>query len=533
MPLSSKGLLKFNEYNDFRSGKGSIRERQYLEDSTDPTLREVEIRTKVTPFLYFAVLVASLSIIGNSLLMLGQDYNLTEFRQTSIVGASTFGGTIGALGAGWLADFSGRKSAIYLASFLFILGSLLMAFSSTFPVLLISRLINGFAIGIGNMIASLYICEISPKFHRGELASYNILLNNFAIFIAVLVGLIFESNGGGWRWMVAVASIPPLLQLFGLLFIPETPRFLVKQGNFEEAKKVLSKIYPNSPHEFLEKEIEVIRSVVAQDSKGSYINLLRYPNLKPFLIVTGIITLQEFCGFDTFTYFSTVILSMAGYNSVNDVLKLSLVVYAGYSLMTALSLYLVDKVGRRKLLLFTLIATILGLFLLGIAFIFITGFSIKLDTCSDYGDNCNGCLFDGRCSFSKQNGGTCVVKVNSIQPNNVYDSCPDNHRRYFVLASLTFALMAYALGLGNIPCLLQSELLPLSIRGRGVGVSSAANWAATFLVGILFLPLAGIITVPGTFWMFAMFTILTWWFVYLFIPETAGRSLEEIQKMFT
>ncbi|CAG8446018.1 10608_t:CDS:2 [Dentiscutata heterogama] len=132
---------------------------------------------------------------------------------------------------------------LYDATILLLLGedSLTMTFSSTFSVLLISRLITGFGIGIGNMIASLYICEISLKFHR----------------------LIFESNGRGWRWMAAVASVPPLLQLFGLLFVSETSRFLVKQGDFENAKKVLSKIYPNSPYEFLNKEIEVIHAAIA------------------------------------------------------------------------------------------------------------------------------------------------------------------------------------------------------------------------------------------------------------------------------
>ncbi|RIB12155.1 general substrate transporter [Gigaspora rosea] len=511
---------------------------QYLDDS-DPTLREVEVRTKVTPFLYYIVIVASLSgfavgydtaIVGNALLMLGKDYNLTDTSKTMIVGATTLGGTIGSLGAGWLADFSGRKSAIYVAAAFFIIGSLLMALSSTFTVLLISRLISGFGIGIGNMIATLYICEISPKFHRGELVTYNMVLSNAAIIISVLTGLLFESYSGGWRWMSAAASVIPLIQLFALLFIPETPRFLVKKSDFENARKVLSEIYPNSSHEFLDKEIEAIRSVVAEDTKSSYIDLLHYPNLKPSLIVIAIITLPEFCGFDTIMYYSTILLTMAGYNNVNDILKISLIVYGLNFIATVLGLFLVDRVGRRKLLLYTLFAAIIGLFLLGLSFVFITGFTTKQDTCSDYKNNCNGCLGDGRCVFSKQNGGICVLKDN-FNLFDAYDTCPNNHTSVFIICSLTFSLMTYALGLGNVPWLLQSELLPLNIRGRGVGVSTASNWVFTFVFAISFLPLVGVITVSGTLWMYAIFTLLTWWFVFLFIPETAGKSLEEIEKL--
>ncbi|KAF0369944.1 general substrate transporter [Gigaspora margarita] len=405
-----------------------------------------------------------------------------------------------------------------------------MALSSTFTVLLISRFISGCGIGIGNMIATLYICEISPKFHRGVLVSCNMVLSNAALIISILTGILFESNGGGWRWMSAAASVIPLIQLFAVLFIPETPRFLVKKRDFEEARKVLSDIYPNSSNEFLDKEIEAIRSVIVEDTKGSYIDLIHYPNLKPTLIVTGVITLPEFCGFDTIMYYSTILLNMSGYSNVNDILKISLIVYGLNFIATVLGLLLVDRVGRRKLLLYTLFAAIIGLFLLGLAFVFITGFTTKQNTCSDYRNNCNGCLGDGRCVFSKQNGGICVLK-NNLNLSDAYDSCPNNHLNVFVICSLAFSLMTYAAGFGNVPWLLQSELLPLNIRGRGVGVSTASNWVFTFVFAVLFLPLIGIITVSGTIWMFAIFTLLSWWFVFLFIPETAGRSLEEIEKL--
>ncbi|CAG8775428.1 15308_t:CDS:2 [Gigaspora margarita] len=383
-------------------------EKKYISQyDSDSTLREVEVKTKVTPFLYYIVIVASLSgfavgydtgVVGNALLMLAKDYNLNDVSKTMIVGATTLGGTVGSLGAGWLADYSGRKSAIYVAASFFVIGSLIMALSSTFTVLLISRFISGCGIGIGNMIATLYICEISPKFHRGVLVSCNMVLSNAALIISILTGILFESNGGGWRWMSAAASVIPLIQLFAVLFIPETPRFLVKKRDFEEARKVLSDIYPNSSNEFLDKEIEAIRSVIVEDTK-------------------------------------------------------------------------VDRVGRRKLLLYTLFAAIIGLFLLGLAFVFISGFTIKQNTCSDYRNNCNACLGDGRCVFSKQNGGICVLK-NNLNLSDAYDSCPNNHLNVFVICSLAFSLMTYAAGFGNVPWLLQSELLPLNIRGRGVGVST-------------------------------------------------------------
>ncbi|CAG8659801.1 5389_t:CDS:10 [Cetraspora pellucida] len=452
---------------------------QYLDDST---LRDVEAKTNVTPFLYYSVLTAALSglsigydtgIIGIAMLILEKDHNLSSAEQTSIVGATTLGGAIGALGAGWIADFYGRKTSIYLGACLFVIGSLMMSLSSTTTVLLISRLITGIASGIASMVAPVYISEISPKYHRGQLVIYNVLLSNGATFIAILSGMVLVSDDG-WRWMVAFASVPSLVQLFGLLFVPETPRFLVKHGNFEDARKVLSKIYPDSSQEFLDK-----------DAKGSYRKLIQPPYLRPFLIVCAIVSLQELCGFDTFMYFSAILLNITGFTNTNDALKFSLFVYGGNFLMS--------------------------------------GFSTKQNTCSDYGNNCNACIIDRRCTFNKLNG-ICVLNNNNSTQFTV--SC-ENNNRFFVLGSLTFSIMAYALGIGSVTWLLQSELLPLSVRGRGVGIATAANWATNFLVGITFLPLINIISIPGSQ---QGIRIRGWTISTTKLPIFSSQEIDRVQK---
>ncbi|CAG8675117.1 8705_t:CDS:2, partial [Racocetra persica] len=412
----TNGRLKHPYQLMEKSKSDLLKETNRYKSFDDSTLRDVEAKTKVTPFLYRAVLTAALSgfavgydtgVISALMIILEKTHNLTKTEQTSFIGATTLGGAIGALVA----------------------GSLTMSLSSTITIMLISRLISGIASGIASMTAPVYIGEISPKYHRGQLVTFNVLLSNGATLFAVLSGMAFVSDGG-WRWINAIASVPSLLQLFGLLYVPETPRFLVKKGDFENARNVLNIIYPDSSQEFLDKEIEDIHSVVSEDAKGSYAKLIQPPYLKPFLIVCGIVCSQELCGFDTFLYFSGIILNMAGFTDTGDTLKFSLIVFGGNFLVTVVTIYVVDPVGRRKLLLYTLLATIIGLVCLGISFIFVTGIFIKQNTCSDYVNNCAACLFDKRCIFNKQNR-ICVVLNNNSTRSNI--SCDSYNNRFFVL----------------------------------------------------------------------------------------------------
>ncbi|CAG8742573.1 11458_t:CDS:2, partial [Acaulospora morrowiae] len=182
------------------------------------------------------------------------------------------------------------------------------------------------------------------------------------------------------------------------------------------------------------------------------------------------------------------------------------------------------KVGRRRILLYTIVGTAVGLAILGVGFVFVTGFTTKQNTCFDYGGNCGACIIDDRCGFSMASD-SCVFK-NQSNLKSLYSSCPSMNTggSWFTLISLVIFVTSYALGLGHVPWTVQSELFSLSVRGRAVGLATG--------VAVSFLPLTEAITISGTFWIYAIFMVVGWIFVYTAVPETTGKSLEEIQELF-
>nr|CAG8524735.1 8231_t:CDS:10 [Entrophospora candida] len=495
----------------------------------EPVLRNFEKTAKITPFVVISSLIVTIGgflfgfdtgVISGAMLLIEHEFIMTAFQKGMVVGATTIGAFFGGLGAGSLSDFSGRRITSTLAAIVFLVGSLIITFAGTYYYLVMGRFVIGLAIGIASMVVPIYISEISPRFHRGRLVTMNILLIISGQVIAYLVGVLFVSNGG-WRWMFGVSIIPPIIQLICMPFVPESPRYLVKSGELGEAMNVLHKIYPKAPQNFLDEEIKIIQKTIEQDSTGSYQQLLHHPNLRPLVIACGLQTLQQFSGFDTAMYYGGTILKMAGFAIIKEAIVFSILVSITNFVATVVALYVIDRVGRRTILLYTIIATVIGLFLLGIGFVSIVGLVPKQDTCTDYGTRCAACVIDDRCGFSKHLGGICSPKNDHEE---FYDSCPDGSLAgsLFTLFTLMLFISGYALGLGHAPWLMQSELFPLNIRGRASGVATV----------IAFLPLTETITISGTFWLYALLMTFGWFFVYFMVPETSGRSLEEITEDF-
>ncbi|CAJ0900068.1 4359_t:CDS:10 [Entrophospora sp. SA101] len=488
----------------------------------EPVLRNFEKTAKITPFVVISALIVTIGrflfgfdtgVISAAMLLIEHEFIMTAFQKGMVVGATTIGAFFGGLGAGSLSDFSGRRITSTLAAIVFLVGSLIITFADTYYYLVIGRFVIGLAIGIASMVVPIYVSEISPRFHRGHLVTMNILLIISGQVIAYLVGVLFVSNGG-WRWMFGVSIIPPIIQLICMPFVPESPRYLVKSDELGEAMNVLHKIYPKAPQNFLDEEIKIIQKTIEQDSTGSYQQLLHHPNLRPL----------------------GTILKMAGFAIIKEAIVFSILVSITNFVTTVVALYVIDRVGRRTILLYTIIATVIGLFLLGIGFVSIVGLVPKQDTCIDYGTRCAACVIDDRCGFSKHSGGICSPKNDHKE---FYDSCPDGSLAGSLFTLFTLMLFisgefafCYALGLGHAPWLMQSELFPLNIRGRASGVATATNWFMNSCVVIAFLPLTETITISGTFWLYALLMTFGWFFVYFMVPETSGRSLEEITEDF-
>ncbi|RIB15425.1 general substrate transporter [Gigaspora rosea] len=509
-------------------------------DSSDLKLRDFESDNGIASFVFFTAFTVAIcgfmfgydtGIISSAMLLLEQDFPMTSVTKGLVVGATTFGAIFSSICAGALSDLAGRRITTTVAATLFICGALVLSLASSYTTLLIGRLIVGIAVGLASMVVPIYISEISPRFQRGQLVTINVLMCTGGQLISYLVatGFIFQH---GWRWMFGVSVIPPFLQLLFMPFIPESPRFLVRKGRTGDAKKILAKIYPGAPPEFLNYEIDIISQTIAEDAAGSYKQLFFYPNLRPLIIACGLQLFQQISGFDTAMYYGATIMKMAGFTNIRDAIVFSILVSATNFAMTVVALYLIDRVGRRRILLTTLIGTVIGLTLLGIGFVFVTGLTPNQNTCVDYGTRCGACLIDDRCGFSKLNG--VCADISSIPLDQLYNACPSASLKgnWFTLSSLVVFVAAYALGIGHAPWTIQSEIFPLNVRGRANGIATATNWCANLVVAVTFLPLTELITASGTFWMYSIFMILGWLFVYFMVPETAGKSLEEIQELF-
>ncbi|CAG8442600.1 2335_t:CDS:10 [Diversispora eburnea] len=454
-------------------------------------------------------------VISSAMLLLEKDFFMTALQKGFVVGATTFGAFIGGIGSGSLSDFSGRRITLIISSIIFIVGAIILALASSYELLIIGRLIVGIAVGITSQGVPVYISEISPRFHRGHLVTMNVLMCTGGQFFSYLIATFLVFPGG-------------------LFFVPESPRYLVLKEKNEQAKNVLSKIYPDVNQNFLDEEIQVINESIETDYSGSYKQLIKHPNLRPLIICCGLQLFQQLSGFDTAMYYGATIMKMAGFSSIRDAIVFSIFVSCTNFFMTVVALFIIDKLGRRKILLYTIIGTVIGLIILGIGFMLITGLTVKQDQCVDYGINCGSCVIDERCGFSIDEG-TCVSRKQSFTlTDQFYNKCPnlDWKGSTFTLASLVFFVMAYALGLGHTPWTLQSELFPLNVRGRATGIATATNWMTNLIVSITFLPLTEMITISGTFWMYSGFMVIGWIFVFNLVPETCGKSLEEIQGMF-
>ncbi|KAG9292077.1 hypothetical protein G9A89_017977 [Geosiphon pyriformis] len=526
-----------------------------IEHHDTTLLKDVEKHAKITSRVYFSAFFVAIGgflfgydtgVISSAMLLIEQDFSMTALEKGIVVGATTIGAFFGSLGAGLISDTMGRRITSILAALVFILGALVMAFAHNYAFLVIGRLIVGFGVGLASMVVPIYIGEISPRYYRGRLVTLNVLMITGGQVVAYMIGIAFIEIGQGWRWMVGVSALPAMIQLIGFPFVPESPRYLVRAAKPAKAKKVLQMIYPDAPESFLDKEIATIQDTIAETTTGSYKELLHYPNSRPMIIACGLQAFQQLSGFDTAMYYGGTIMKMAGFATVKSATIFSVLVALTNFLMTAVALYVIDKIGRRRILLVTIIGMVIGLLLLGTGFIFVTGFVPKQDSCSEYGTRCGSCLQDDRCAFTipekiclpKPDNGDeykiMNISLSTYSSTDYYNSCPDVNYRgtYLTLMSLVFYVAAYALGLGHAPWLIQSELFPLNVRGRANGIATATNWIFNLAVSVSFLPLTEAITATGTFWLYAGIMILGWIFVFRWVPETKGKSLEEVKEVF-
>jgi len=414
------------------------------------------------------------SIISGVLLFVTRDFQLTTIEQEVIVSTLLIGALIGAFFGGFIADYLGRKKTLFATLILFLISTWTLAEAGGFDTLLIGRFLSGLGVGIVSMAVPLYIAEMSPPENRGALVSLNQLCITIGILIAYVVAYAFADKGE-WREMFGFAFIPIIIQFIGLFLIPETPSWLISHNKRESAEKILHKIRLASSHQHL---VEVGKTEDAP-TKKHWKELFSPTVRKPFLIGIGVAVFQSITGINTVIYYAPQIFQLAGYEVAQTALFATILVGVVNVVVTVVALWLIDRIGRRPLLIGGLIGMTASLLLLGIAFL-------------------------------SQGELTGLAAV----------------------AGLLIYVAFFAVSLGPVAWLIISEVYPLGIRGRAMGIATFSNWVCNYFVSLTFLTLIQALGTSGTSWLYAIICLCGLWFVVKLVPETNGKTFEQIQNFW-
>ena len=435
-------------------------------------------------FVYLAASFAALGgllfgydtgVISGAVIFIRKDFALSTFPQELVVSMVLLGATVGAFTGGRFADRFGRRVTLIGTSVVFIFGALLCASAPSFTVLVAGRVVVGLGIGLASTTVPVYISEVSPPEARG----WQVSLFQLAITLGILAAYLVDyalAKSGAWRWMLGLAAVPGAMLGAGMIFLPESPRWLAKSLHPEYARDVLVRIRGTQD---VESELRDIQgSLVHAEERGSWKDLL-HRSVRPALVVgIGLAFFQQVTGINTVIYYAPTILQSAGLPSASTAILATAGIGLVNVLMTIVAMWLIDRVGRRPLLLTGIAGMAVSLAVLGLVF-----------------------RSGARNAIAAQ---TAVITL---------------------MAYVAF----FAISLGPIFWLLIAEIFPLKIRGQAEGTAAGANWICNLVISMTFLTLVEIFGLSRTFWLYGLLAIAAFVFCYELVPETKGRSLEEIE----
>ncbi|MFH1791443.1 MAG: sugar porter family MFS transporter [Candidatus Omnitrophota bacterium] len=418
-------------------------------------------------------------VISGALLFIKKEWALLPISQEFVVSAVLVGAILGAALSGKLADRFGRRRIIIATAVIFAVGSFATALAHSVDMLILGRIVIGIAIGVASFTVPLYISEISPAKMRGALVSLNQLAITIGIVASYVIDDFFAGTVHGWRYMFAMGVVPAVILGVGMLFLSETPRWLVRQNKLDEARHVVRAL---SGNENVEEDIDSIKDSLALESGTSWSELAQPWLRLPLFIGVGLMFIQQVTGINTVIYYAPTIFQMAGFSS--EVVAITATVGVGVVnvLMTIVSIWLIDRIGRKPLMYIGLTGIVITLGLLGLGF-----------------------------------------KEQAVLGGAL---------KWATVASVILYIASFAVSLGPICWLIISEIYPLKIRGLAMSIATMSNWLFNFFVALTFLTLVQKLTAAGAFWLYAIVGVIGLIFCYYFVPETKGHSLEKIEEHF-
>ena len=456
-------------------------------------------------YLIFLSVVAALggflfgydtAVISGTIAQVTQLFQLDTLQQGWYVGCALVGSIVGVLFAGILSDKLGRKLTMVISAVLFSTSALGCALSADFAQLVVYRIIGGVGIGVVSIVSPLYISELAVAQYRGRLVSLYQLAVTVGFLGAYLVNyqlLAWAESGTQlsvdwlnkifitevWRGMLGMETLPAILFFIIIFFIPESPRWLIVRGKELKAVNILEKIY-NSITE-AKSQLKETKSVLTSETRSEWSLLMKPGIFKAVIIGVCIAILGQFMGVNAVLYYGPSIFENAGLSG-GDSLFYQVLVGLVNTLTTVLALVIIDKVGRKKLVYYGVSGMVVSLILIGLYFLF--------------GDS---------------------LGVSSL----------------FLLIFFLFYVFCCAVSICAVVFVLLSEMYPTKVRGLAMSIAGFALWIGTYLIGQLTPWMLQNLTPAGTFFLFAVMCVPYMLIVWKLVPETTGKSLEEIERYWT
>lgn len=436
-------------------------------------------------FIAFAAGMAGLlfgldiGVISGALPFITTHFDLTHQLQEWVVSAMMLGAALGAISTGWISFKLGRKASLTAGAALFIIGSLGSSLAPNVPMLIIARVLLGFAVGIASYVAPLYLSEMSEKESRGKLISMYQMMVTIGILIAFISDTAL-SYGGHWRLMLGVISIPAILLMAAVFGLPDSPRWLASKGKFTKAKEILLML--NADESKADEELNDIHESLKVKQEGW--GLFKANKNVRRAVYLGMLlqAMQQFTGMNIILYYAPKIFSEAGFATTEQQMIATVICGATNVLATLIAMKTVDKQGRKPILKIGFAGIALGTFLLG------------------------ACLFMIDAGFT-------ALWISIIA----------------VIATL-FTIASFAMSAGPVVWILCSEIQPLKSRDFGIACSTTMNWVCNMIIGATFLTLLNNAGTAQTFWIYTGMNLLFIALTILLVPETKGVSLEKIEK---
>ncbi len=417
-------------------------------------------------------------IVSGVIEQIADDFGMNSRQVGFMMGLMPFGALVSAALIGRFSDWAGRRLVLFLVPIIFSFGIFMTIFTTSYEFLCVARILLGISIGMSVVISPLYIAEAAPKEIRGTLVIYFQLAITVGIFCAYCLNL-FALNLLPWRMMFAMGLIPSAVLFIGAFFLPESPRWLCARGKIDEAKKTLSRLHgKHRVTQMIGEELKSIEQSVRHESKNNVWKELFSKAIRPCALMGVLLFFfQQLSGINAVIYYAPIIFKKMEIGSQFATLLATVGVGGLNLLMTIVAMRLIERVGRRPLL------------MIGFA-----GAAISL----------------------------CTVALIT------YLNIPD--LRWIAAVALFTYIASFAIGLGPLPWVMMPEIFPLKVRGQGASLSAASNWAFNTIVVATFPVFLHDFGISATFILYAVTCVVGLFFTMRYVPETRGMSLEAIEK---